>query len=98
MSSIISSTKGINSFAATSKNEERILLIDEVDVFFNKDFYANIYKPYAKLCSDEITALVKEIWEEYKRGVKNVLTVAKSVFRDSSMKNSQPMYLLMQAI
>ena len=77
VSSIISSTKGINSFAATSKNEERILLIDEVDVFFNKDFYANIYKPYAKLCSDEITAFVKEIWEEYKRGVKNALSVVK---------------------
>ena len=76
VSSIISSTKGINLFAVASKNEERILLIDEVDVFFNKDFYANIYKPYAKLCSDEITALVKEIWEECKRGVKNVLSVA----------------------
>ena len=44
VSSIISSTNGTNSFAVTSKNDARILLIDEVDVFFNKDFYANIYK------------------------------------------------------
>ena len=77
VSSIISSTNGINSFAVTSKNDARILLIDEVDVFFNKDFYANIYKPYAKLCSDEITAFVKEIWEVHRTGVKNALTVVK---------------------
>ena len=62
-----------------SKNDEIILLIDvdEVDAFFKKDFYANIYRPYAKLCSDEITAFGKEIWKEHMRGVKNVLTVAK---------------------
>jgi hypothetical protein len=27
----------------------KILLIDEVDVFFNKDFYGNIYTPSTKL-------------------------------------------------
>ena len=77
VSSIISSATGSNSFAATTKIVERVLLIDEVDVFFNKDFYASIYKPYAKLCSDEITAFVKALWDAYKVGNKSALTATK---------------------
>ena len=71
--SIMSDTSGANSFARRTDMKPRILLIDEVDVFFNKEFYANIYKPYAKLCSSEITALVKEMWDVHKSGVKGAL-------------------------
>ena len=70
VSSITSSNNGINLFAVTS--DARILLIDEVDVLFS---YANTYKPFAKLCSAEITALVEEIWKVHKTGVENALTV-----------------------
>jgi len=38
------------------------LLIDEVDVFFNKDFYGNIYRPLVSLKHSKITALIKHIW------------------------------------
>ena len=77
VSSIMSSKSGTNSFAASNDIIPRVLLIDEVDVFFNKDFYANIYKPYAKLSSNEITAFVKELWKVHRGGVKGALAVVK---------------------
>jgi GTP-binding protein EngB required for normal cell division len=40
----------------------KILLIDEVDVFFNKDFYGNIYRPLVKLVDPSVTALIHYIW------------------------------------
>ncbi|ETO33241.1 hypothetical protein RFI_03866 [Reticulomyxa filosa] len=44
----------------------KILLVDEVDVFFNKDFYGKCYSPAATLRHDTITKLVDFIWK--KRG------------------------------
>lgn len=44
------------------KKEKQILIIDEVDVFFNTDFYGNILRIGTKLMSAEITNLVKFIW------------------------------------
>ena len=41
----------------------RILLIDEVDVFFSKDFYGNVYLPQASLTDPTIEKLIKFIWE-----------------------------------
>ena len=40
----------------------RILLIDEVDVFFGEGFYGNTYNPVAKLQNPELIALFKYIW------------------------------------
>ncbi|CAF4449380.1 unnamed protein product [Rotaria sp. Silwood2] len=40
----------------------KILLIDEVDVFFSRDFYGNIYTPAATLKDSTITSLVNCIW------------------------------------
>ncbi|ETO08017.1 hypothetical protein RFI_29373 [Reticulomyxa filosa] len=42
----------------------KILLIDEVDVFFNKDFYGNCYSPAATLRHDTITKLIDFIWKD----------------------------------
>ncbi|CAF4322129.1 unnamed protein product [Rotaria sp. Silwood2] len=42
----------------------KILLIDEVDVFFNREFYGNIYTPAASLRDPTITSLVYFIWKE----------------------------------
>jgi hypothetical protein len=42
----------------------RILLIDEVDVFFTKDFYGNSYNPLLKLSDQTIIDLIKSIWKE----------------------------------
>jgi hypothetical protein len=34
------------------------------DVFFNKDFYGNLYCPSLRLKDDKITALINKIWKE----------------------------------
>ena len=40
----------------------KILLIDEVDVFFNPDFYGNVYNPAARLNHSSIKPLTDFIW------------------------------------
>ena len=40
----------------------KILLIDEVDVFFNEDFFGNMYYPSSELQSSAIFELMKSIW------------------------------------
>jgi hypothetical protein len=45
-------------------NRPRILLIDEVDVFFSKDFYGNSYNPVLLLNDESISSLVDKIWEQ----------------------------------
>ncbi|CAF3312638.1 unnamed protein product, partial [Rotaria sp. Silwood2] len=44
----------------------KILLIDEVDVFFSRDFYGNIYTPATSLKECTITSLVDYIWTHKK--------------------------------
>ncbi|XP_065682686.1 uncharacterized protein LOC136085794 isoform X1 [Hydra vulgaris] len=46
-----------------------ILLIDEVDVFFNKDFYGNLYTPLARIKNSCITDLTKYIWSHRKENL-----------------------------
>ncbi|XP_065663342.1 uncharacterized protein LOC136085801 [Hydra vulgaris] len=43
-----------------------ILLIDEVDVFFNKDFYGNLYTPLARIKNPCIADLTRYIWSHRK--------------------------------
>ena len=50
------------SYAPTPRN--KILLIDEVDVFFSKDFYGATYNPSAKFNPDALQALQLFIWEK----------------------------------
>ena len=40
------------------------MLIDEVDVFFSKDFYGNVYTPSASLSDPTITNLLDYVWEK----------------------------------
>ena len=47
-------------------NRPRVLLIDEVDVFFSKDFYGNSYRPSLNLMDKTIRDLVSHIWKERK--------------------------------
>ena len=46
-----------------SAPQQRVLLIDEVDVFFRGDFYGNAYKPLAMFQDPAVHALVQCIWE-----------------------------------
>ena len=47
----------------------KVLLIDEVDVFFNDDFLGNIYVPSAKIKHESITDLFKYIWAMKNKGL-----------------------------
>ena len=54
-----------NSIVANSDdkiNRPKILLIDEVDVFFSKEFYGNVYTPSTMLRDPTITSLTNFIW------------------------------------
>jgi len=61
---LISSSVKTNFISPVIANTDRakILLIDEVDIFFNKEFYGNVYNPAASLKGPEITNLIHYIW------------------------------------
>ncbi|CAL6025624.1 Helicase-related_protein [Hexamita inflata] len=44
------------------KKRQQILMIDEVDVFFNQDFYGNSYNPITTIQNDEITEFFDYVW------------------------------------
>jgi hypothetical protein len=44
------------------RGRPKILLIDEVDVFFSKDFYGNLYKPLSQIRDTTIDELLKYVW------------------------------------
>jgi hypothetical protein len=50
--------------AAASSRQRRVLLVDEVDVFFSEEFYGRPYKPGCDISSREITELIKAIWKK----------------------------------
>ncbi|ETN99081.1 hypothetical protein RFI_38406, partial [Reticulomyxa filosa] len=48
----------------------KVLLIDEVDVFFNREFYGSCYSPAAVLRHDTIINLIDYIWKNRKSSLK----------------------------
>ncbi|CAF2071576.1 unnamed protein product [Rotaria magnacalcarata] len=61
------STDSNNSPKSNQRIERaKILLIDEVDVFFSQDFYGNVYTPSASLRNPTITSLINFIWTQRK--------------------------------
>lgn len=52
------------SFNVEGSKRLKILLIDEIDVFFNKDFYGNAYNPVARIRHDEFLELANYIWNQ----------------------------------
>ncbi|CAF1137415.1 unnamed protein product, partial [Didymodactylos carnosus] len=61
-------SKGSNDAIQNRQHIKRakILLIDEVDVFFSREFYGNVYTPSASLQDSSITSLVNSIWTQRK--------------------------------
>ena len=61
-------SKDSNTIGSSQQRNKRpkILLIDEVDVFFSKNFYGAVYTPSASLRDPTITELVNMIWKERK--------------------------------
>jgi len=45
------------------KSGQRVLLIDEVDVFFSKDFYGEIFAPSILWQTQQVTALLRFVWQ-----------------------------------
>ncbi len=41
---------------------KRIILIDEVDVFFSKEFFSKMYEPIAQIKNEHVTALLDFMW------------------------------------
>jgi len=62
-------SKNSNSAAQWSQRVERdkILLIDEIDVFFSQNFYGNPYMSSASLRDTTITSLINYVWTEKNR-------------------------------
>ncbi|CAG9315973.1 unnamed protein product [Blepharisma stoltei] len=59
----------------------KILLIDEVDVFFSKSFYGNIYRPLAKLKHPTIKILTDYIWKS-REMLKNINIRTTNEYKD----------------
>lgn len=59
-SKTISSSKSINLFSPNSR--KRILLVDEVDVFFGKEFFGKFYSPSTSIKGPLIEDLVTYVW------------------------------------
>jgi hypothetical protein len=57
------------------KRRPQALIIDEVDVFFTKDFYGAIYQPSIQLTNPVFKTLIDHIWSV--RHDKNELQIHK---------------------
>ncbi|CAL6043111.1 Helicase-related_protein [Hexamita inflata] len=63
-----------NKLDATKNNKmprQKVLMIDEVDVFFNESFYGSSYTPMARVQNTEIKSLLDYVWQN--RNEKNLL-------------------------
>ncbi len=76
------STNATDPAAAQSvhTNRPKILLIDEVDVFFSKEFYGNVYTPSTVLRDPTVTALINFIWES-RANLTYKLVIESTVFK-----------------
>ena len=64
-----------------AESRPRVMVVDEVDVFFKKDFYGKLYRPFFLLKSEAITDLMNWIWQQHKNNkVLSVYTVKSSDF------------------
>ena len=52
---------------ATSNTMPRILLIDEVDVFFQNEFFGSTHNPACRVHNDQTIAIMKHIWDNRDR-------------------------------
>jgi hypothetical protein len=43
----------------------RVLVIDEVDVFFDENYFGKLYAPGVAIDSPEVRKLIKFIWEHH---------------------------------
>jgi hypothetical protein len=63
---IISKDLNITVQNARKLKRTKILLIDEVDVFFRRDFYGNVYTPSSHVHDPTILSLMNMVWQQRK--------------------------------
>lgn len=59
--------KSIFDFGSSNTSEKKVLIIDEIDVFFDERFYGELYCPSISLNSKSIKNLIKLVWREVKK-------------------------------
>lgn len=69
-------------------NRQKVLIIDEVDVFFDMTFYGKIYQPMFVLKSEAISELIKSIWSMKNQPVIDLT----ALFNQDSFKKVQQEY------
>lgn len=48
------------------KKRKSVLIIDEVDTFFQDNFYGKTFNPIAKYRSPEVSSILRNIWNKAK--------------------------------
>ncbi|KAL4481675.1 hypothetical protein ABPG74_007764 [Tetrahymena malaccensis] len=56
----------------------KILLIDEVDIFFNTDYYGKTYNPVATFKNTEIEFIIKDIWNKREQNTEEIIQSVKA--------------------
>ena len=56
--------------AGQADSRQEALLVDEVDVFFGKDFYGQTYNQVTQISTPEVVALIRSIWTMHRQNVK----------------------------
>ena len=73
---------GTTSFKKKNRNKT-ILLIDEADVFFESDFYGQLYRPAIRLHDNSIRDLLFLIWKKVREQPTNKKALADSIKNSS---------------
>ena len=77
-------TTGSNILAKFKQRRQKILFIDEVDKFFSTDFFGKQYTPSVLIPKQEITILIKWIWNKYvELGPDRVLQITVQMIEES---------------
>ncbi|XP_042912712.1 uncharacterized protein [Parasteatoda tepidariorum] len=74
---------------STIQKFERVLLIDEVDVFFSEDFYGTVFSPIVGVAVPALLKIQPKIWDIVQNGVleKNNILEQISVFISELLKD-----------
>ncbi|KAL4508491.1 hypothetical protein ABPG72_003795 [Tetrahymena utriculariae] len=81
----------------TSKNP-KILLVDEVDIFFTNEFYGSLYNPLARLCDVTIQKLASLIWQNRSKHISLAWIRETSEYQDCIKRFKKLNYIIDESI
>lgn len=92
--------KTFSPLGITTKPRIKVILVDEVDVFFSEDFYGNFYRPLAELEDDTVYNLLEYIWKNRNNQneliLKNIMSTA--VYKACCMRFADWDFLIQEAV